>query len=104
MTEHHRMVAAWTKSFDEAKIAPRAPLRDPHGSEEIFAAEMRRATEGHQRAAGRDRAHRERVELDVKMSGAQAVLDTARKGRRIDNHDREFSVIRSKIFERVLLD
>src|SRR5579859_7520870 len=108
MTEQYRMVGAWSQSFDQAKVAPRATLRDSHSAQEIITREVRRTTEGHQPPAARNRAHREEVELHIQMAGARDVAGAAGHRRRIDHDEIEFAKIfvpfGREILERVFMD
>src|SRR5258708_3253909 len=97
------MVGAWTQPLDQAKVASRAPRRDAHGTTKILAREVRRTTKGDQAAAGRNRAHREEVKLDVQMARAHDIPGTTRQRRRIDYDEIEFAkILRS--FRRQILN
>src|ERR1700687_3949434 len=84
MAEQHRMVGAGTKAREQTHPAPRAALGDSHRADEILAAKVRRATEGHQEAARIERAERQRVEFDVEMLGAARLCAAACKWRRVE--------------------
>src|SRR5580658_2869531 len=80
------MVEAGAEAREHAEMAARFGLRDADCAEKVVAAKMYRATEGHHLAAAGERAHRERVQLDVHPSGALDVAAAARQRRRIE-HD-----------------
>src|ERR1700688_559421 len=89
MAEQHRMVGAGTKTLEQAHPASRAALSNAHRANEILAAKVRRATEGHQEAARIERTERERVEFDVQVLGAPCVTAAARKWWRVEHYQVE---------------
>src|SRR5579872_3064366 len=86
MAEKHRMIGTGAKTRKQAHPASASALGDTHRTDEVFAAKVRGATEGHQEAARIKRAEGQRVEFDVEMFGAPRVGARARKWRRI-KHD-----------------
>src|ERR1700730_13872379 len=84
MAEQHRMVGAGAKAREQAHPAPSAALGYSHRADEILAAKVRRATEGHQDAARIECAEGQRVEFDVEVLGAARVGAAARKWRRVE--------------------
>src|SRR5580704_13688477 len=101
MAEQHRMVGAGAKARKQAHPPPRAALGDAHCTDEILAAKMRRATEGHQEAAWIERAERQRVEFDVEMFGAARVGAAARKWWWVEHDQIETLVALAQEFARV---
>src|SRR5205823_1005460 len=80
------MIGTGAKARKQAHPAPGTALGNTHRTDEVFAAKVRGATEGHQEAARVKRAEGQRVEFDVEMFGAPRVGARARKWRWI-KHD-----------------
>src|SRR2546423_817995 len=98
------MVRAGSEMLEDSHAAAASGLRDAHGAHEVLAAKMRGATERHEFAAGGERAHRHRVELDIEMLGARRIATASGERRRIKHDEIEPLLRVSQEFAGVALE
>src|SRR6516165_10029997 len=102
MAEHTGMVLAGAKPLNEAEVSSGAYRGNTYRAEKIFATEMSRAAERHQKTPIRHCSHRGAIEFGVELCRARNVFEAAGERRWIEHNDIELLVALTQVLRRLV--